>query len=68
MREYLKSVADSDLPARERAARSLRASFQHLSRDMGKKENKVLSKQQAAFSLDHPNTAAPEPDAEPIVV
>ena len=32
------------------------------------KENKVLSKQQAAFSLDHPIAAAPESDAEPIVV
>jgi DNA-binding XRE family transcriptional regulator len=32
------------------------------------KENKVLAKQQAAFSQAHPLAAAPEPDAEPIVV
>ena len=38
VREYLKSVAESDLPTRERMVRDLQASFQSYSRKMGKRK------------------------------
>lgn len=37
VREYLKSVAECDRPARERALRDLHSSFKKLGRDMGRK-------------------------------
>ena len=38
VREFLKSVAECDLPKRERTLRKLEVSFQNLSREMGKKK------------------------------
>lgn len=38
VREYLKSVTESDLPTRERLVRDLQASFQSTSRKMGKRK------------------------------
>ncbi len=38
VRGYLRSIAESDLPVRERMARDLQASFKSLSRDMGKRK------------------------------
>ena len=38
VREYLKSVTESDLPTRERMVKDLQASFQSHSRKMGKRK------------------------------
>ena len=38
VRGYLRSVAESDLPVKERLVRDLQASFKSLSRDMGKRK------------------------------
>jgi len=38
VREYLKSIAEGDLPVRERTVRELQACFKSLSRDMGKRK------------------------------
>jgi len=38
VRGYLKSIAASDLSARDRMVRDLQASFKSLSRDMGKRK------------------------------
>ena len=38
VREYLKSIAEGDLPVRDRMARDVQASFKSLSRDMGKRK------------------------------
>lgn len=38
VRDFLESVAKSDLPEKERTLRNLRGSFKYLSRDMGKRK------------------------------